>query len=71
MSTGDTFTKRQWQDQEALHRFQLISQLLQTGLDDAKRLQLRIAIADENNISVRTCIFRMCKKYRVLNFGKR
>lgn len=38
MSTSDTFTKQQWQDQEALHRFQLISPLLQTGLDDAKRL---------------------------------
>ena len=53
MSTSDTFTKQQWQDQEALHRFQLISPLLPTGLDDAKRLQLRRAIADENNISVR------------------
>ena len=38
MSISDTFTKQQWQDQEALHRFQLISPLLQTGLDDAKRL---------------------------------
>ena len=54
MSTSDTFTKQQWQDQEALHRFQLISPLLQTGLDDARRLQLRRTIADENNISVRT-----------------
>lgn len=32
MSTDDTFIKQQWQDQEALHRFQLISPLLQTGL---------------------------------------
>ncbi len=54
MSTSDTFTKQQWQDQEALHRFQLVSPLLQTGLDDARRLQLRRTIADENNISVRT-----------------
>lgn len=54
MSTDDTFIKQQWQDQEALHRFQLISPLLQTGLDDARRLQLRRTIADENNISVRT-----------------
>ena len=51
---SDTFTKQQWQDKEALHRFQLISPLLQTGLDDAKRLQLRRTIADENNLSVRT-----------------
>ena len=54
MSTDDTFIKQQWQDQEALHRFQLISPLLQTGLDDARRLQLRRTIADENNISVRS-----------------
>ena len=54
MSTNDTFIKQQWQDQEALHRFQLISPLLQTGLDDARRIQLRKTIADENNISVRT-----------------
>lgn len=46
MSISDTFTKQQWQDQEALHRFQLISPLLQTGLDDARRLQLRRTIAD-------------------------
>ena len=32
MSTDDTFIKQQWQDQEALHRFQLISPLLQTCL---------------------------------------
>ena len=54
MSTSDTLTKQQWQDQEALHRFQLISPLLQTGLDDARRLQLRRTIADENHLSVRT-----------------
>ena len=51
MSTDDTFIKQQWQDQEALHRFQLISPLLQTGLDDARRLQLRRTIADEKNSS--------------------
>ena len=41
MSTDDTFIKQQWQDQEALHRFQLTSPLLQTDLDDARRLRLR------------------------------
>ena len=49
-----TFTKQQWQEQEALRRFQLMSPLLQTGLDDAKRIQLRKKIAEENNISVRS-----------------
>ena len=41
MNTEKTVTTQQWQDQEALRRFQLISPLLQTGLDDAQRLHLR------------------------------
>ena len=68
MSTSDTFTKQQWQDQEALHRFQLISPLLQTGLDDAKRLQLRRTIADENHISVRT-LYRYEKAFAEKQFS--
>ena len=36
---------RQWEEQEALHRFQLISPLLREDLDDAKKLQLRQQIA--------------------------
>lgn len=67
MSISDTFTKQQWQDQEALHRFQLISPLLQTGLDDARRLQLRRTIADENNISVRT-LYRYEKAFAEKQF---
>ena len=42
MNTSETLTKQQWQDQEALHRFQMISPLLQTGLDDAERLLTKI-----------------------------
>ena len=68
MSTSDTFTKQQWQDQEALHRFQLISPLLQTGLDDARRLQLRRTIADENHISVRT-LYRYEKAFAEKQFA--
>ncbi len=34
--------KQQWQEEEALRRFQLISPLLQADLDDAKRIQRRI-----------------------------
>ena len=49
-----TINRQQWQEEEALRRFQLISPLLQTGLDDAKRIQLRKKIAEENNISVRS-----------------
>ena len=47
-------TTKKWQEDEALRRFQLISPLLQEGLDDAKKLQLRGTIADKNGISVRT-----------------
>ena len=68
MSTSDTFTKQQWQDQEALHRFQLISPLLQTGLADARRLQLRRTIADENNLSVRT-LYRYEKAFAEKQFA--
>ena len=49
-----TINRQQWQEEEALRGFQLISPLLQTGLDDAKRIQLRKKIAEENNISVRS-----------------
>lgn len=47
-------TIKQWEEQEALHRFQLISPLLRENLDDAKKLQLRKQIAKENEISVRS-----------------
>lgn len=65
MSTSDTFTKQQWQDQEALHRFQLISPLLQTGLDDAKRLQLRRAIL--MRITFLSVLFTGIKKHSQKN----
>ena len=68
MNTSNAFVKQQWQDQEALRRFQLISPLLQTGLDDARRLQLRKTIADENNISVRT-LYRYEKAFTEKQFA--
>lgn len=58
-----TINRQQWQEEEALRRFQLISPLLQTGLDDAKRIQLRKKIAEENNISVRS-LYRYEKLFR-------
>mgnify|MGYP005796482999 FL=1 len=54
---------KQWQEQEALSRFQLIAPLLQEDLDDAKRLQLRKQIAQDNDISVRS-IYRYEQDYR-------
>lgn len=68
MNKSNTLTKQQWQDQEALRRFQLISPLLQTGLDDAKRLQLRKTIAEENNVSVRT-LYRYEKAFAEKQFA--
>ncbi len=44
----------QWQDNEALARFKLISPLLEEGLDDAARIQKRREIADKNGLSDRT-----------------
>lgn len=68
MNTSEPLTKQHWQDQEVLRRFQMISPLLQTGLDDAKRLQLRRTIADENNISVRT-LYRYEKAFTEKQFA--
>ena len=48
MNTSKNLMKQQWQEQEALKRFQLISPLLREDMDDAKRLQLRRQIAQEN-----------------------
>ena len=41
MNTSKNLMKQQWQEQEALKRFQLISPLLREDMDDAKRLQLQ------------------------------
>ena len=61
-------TIKQWEEQEALHRFQLISPLLREDLDDAKKLQLRKQIAKENEISVRS-LYRYEKAYREGQFS--
>lgn len=59
--------KQQWQEEEALRRFQLISPLLQADLDDAKRIQLRKKIAEENHISVRS-LYRYEKAFSERQF---
>ncbi len=64
----DTNEKEQWQEAEALHRYQLIAPLMQDGLDDAKKLQLRKKIAQDNHISLRT-VYRYEKAYREGQFG--
>ncbi|MFI3173341.1 MAG: DDE-type integrase/transposase/recombinase, partial [Eubacteriales bacterium] len=55
--------KNQWQEEEALRRFQLISPLLNDELDLAKKLQLRKEIASVNDISIRT-LYRYEEKWR-------
>ena len=59
---------RQWEEQEALHRFQLISPLLREDLDNAKKLHLRKKIAEENEITVRS-LYRYEKAYREGQFS--
>ena len=59
--------KQQWREEEALRRFQLISPLLQADLDDAKRIQLRKKIAEENHISVRS-LYRYEKAFSERQF---
>ena len=40
-----------WQDDAALGRFQMISPLLDPEMDNAKRIQLRQRIAENNGLS--------------------
>ena len=43
-----------WQEDKALERYQMIAPLLDPSLDDAAKLAKREAIAEENDLSVRT-----------------
>lgn len=52
-----------WQDADALERFQMISPLLDPDMDEAKRGQLRREIASSHNLSERT-LYRYEKSYR-------
>lgn len=58
---------RNWQDEEALKRFQMISPLLDENLDDGKRSQLRDEIAERNGLSKRS-IYRYEKYFRENSF---
>ncbi len=59
---------RQWQEEEALERYQLIAPLLQEDLDDAAKVHLRKKIAADNDISLRT-VYRYEKAYREGQFS--
>ena len=54
MNPKKTFVIRQWQDDTALERFQMIAPLLDDSLDHPKRVQLRRQIADRNGLSYKT-----------------
>lgn len=58
----------QWQDNEALARFQIISPLLDEGLDDAARIQKRREVAVKNGLSDRT-IKRYLNAYYAKGFS--
>ena len=60
-------TAKKWQEDEALRRFRLISPLLEEGLDDAKKLQLREQIAQKSGITTRT-LYRYEKAWRENDF---
>ena len=57
----------QWQENEALKRFQMIAPFMAEDMDSAKKNQLREQAASQNNISVRT-LYRYEKAYREKGF---
>lgn len=58
-----TTENKQWQDEQALNRYQLIAPLLDETLDNAKRIQMREDIAGKNGISPRS-LYRYEAAYR-------
>ena len=60
MKTNETI---KWQEEQALQRYQLIAPLLDGSLDNAKRIQLRETIAEQNGLSSRT-LYRYEAAYR-------
>ena len=60
MKTNETI---KWQEEQALQRYQLIAPLLDESLDNAKRIQMREAIAEQNGLSPRT-LYRYEAAYR-------
>ena len=58
---------RNWRDDQALKRLEMITPLLDPDLDDAKRVQMREAIAEKNHVTVRS-LYRYEKYYRENSF---
>lgn len=67
MKTNRKPLSPQWQDEEALKRFQIIAPLLDESLDDAKRIQLRRQQAEKHDLSEKT-LLRYTKAYASQGF---
>ena len=58
---------RNWRDDQALKRLEMITPLMDPDLDDAKRCKMRVEIAEKNGISTRS-LYRYEKYYRENSF---
>lgn len=67
MNTNKKLISPQWQEEEALARFQIISPLLDESLDEAKYIQLRRKQAEKYNLSDKT-VRRYVNAYRQNGF---
>ena len=67
MNTNKNLISPQWQEEEALARFQIISPLLDESLDEAKYIQLRRKQAEKYNLSDKT-VRRYVNAYRQNGF---
>ncbi len=61
-------TTKQWQEQEALKRFQIIAPLLDEELDTAKKQKIREELAAKHQLSVRS-LYRYEKAYQTREFS--
>ena len=68
MNTAENKNTKQWQEDEALRRFRLISPILDESLDPAKRLQVRKEIAEKNDVTTRS-LYRYEAAYRAGGFA--
>lgn len=59
---------KNWQEDTALRRYQMIAPLLDESLDDAKRIQLREEVARKYEISTRS-LYRYEAAYKAEGFS--
>ena len=58
---------KNWRDEQALKRLEMITPLMDPDLDEAKRCQMRGKIAEKNGITTRS-LYRYEKYYRENSF---